>query len=98
GTVDREAARKSPGGNSLWNFLTSDYSRLTPDIGSMPLKPGDILLLCTDGVSDALPAEEIRQTLSSPASAESICNSLIAKARAVGTGDDVTAIVARFGS
>jgi serine/threonine protein phosphatase PrpC len=97
GTMDREAARKAPGGNSLWNFLTSDYSRLIPDIGSMPLEPGDIFLLCTDGISDALPAEEIQQHLSSPASAERICHSLITKARDVGAGDDVTAIVARFG-
>ena len=95
--VDPEAARKSPGGNSLWNFLTSDYSKLSPDIGSMALEPGDILLLCTDGVSDALSADEITRQLSSRASAESICNSLIAMARDVGAGDDVTAIVARFG-
>jgi len=97
GIVDPEAARKSQGGNSLWNFLTSDYSRLSPDIGSMPLEPGDIFLLCTDGVSDALSADDITRHLSSRASAESICNRLIAQARDVGAGDDVTAIVARFG-
>ena len=79
-------------------FRRSDYSRLSPDIGSMPLEPGDIVLLCTDGVSDALSADDIARHLSSRASAESICNRLTAKARDVGAGDDVTAIVARFGA
>ena len=98
GTMDREAARKAPGGNSLWNFLASDYSRRSPDLGSMPLEPGDLFLLCTDGVSDALTPEDLQRHLSIRASAESICNSVIDKAREDGGGDDLTAIVARFGA
>jgi protein phosphatase len=98
GTMDQEAARKSPGGNSLWKFLSSDYSRQRPDVGSIRLETGDVFLLCTDGVSDALPAEEIKKRLSSRASAENICQSLIAKARDGAGGDDRTAIVARFGA
>jgi serine/threonine protein phosphatase PrpC len=97
GTADPEAARMSPGGNFLWKFLTSGRSRRHPDISSMALEPGDIFLLCTDGVSDALPTEEIKNQLESRASAESICESLIAKAREGGRGDDLTTVVARFG-
>jgi protein phosphatase len=63
----------------------------------MRLEPGDIFLLCTDGISDALPAGDIQEYLASRASAESICKSLIAKARERGTGDDLTTVVARFG-
>jgi serine/threonine protein phosphatase PrpC len=92
-----DTARTSPGGNHLWNFLTSDHSELRPDVNSMPLDPGDILLLCTDGVSDALPAEEIKTHLSSRTSAEGICKGLIAAARERGGGDDLTVVVARFG-
>jgi PPM family protein phosphatase len=98
GTMDREAARKSPGGNCLWNYLTSDFARLRPDVGSMPLEPGDIFLLCTDGISDAVPAEKLKQLLSSRVSAENICKSLIAAAHEGGGGDDLTVIVARFGA
>jgi serine/threonine protein phosphatase PrpC len=97
GAVGRESARGSPGGNCLWNYLTSDDSRFFPDVGSIPLEPDDIFLLCTDGLSDALPAPEIKRHLSSPASAELICNRLLAAARVRGGGDDLTAIVARFG-
>jgi protein phosphatase len=97
GMIDRKAARCEPGGNRLWNYLTSDYSALRPDVGSMPLEPGDILLLCTDGLSDALSDEEIKHHLSLQTSAEEICKSLIAAARVMGGGDDLTAIVARFG-
>ena len=98
GTVDREAARTSRGGNSLWKYLASDYSRRRPDVGSMPLEPGDVFLLCTDGISDAVPDENLKRHLSNRASAESICRSLIADARDGGGGDDLTAIVARFGA
>jgi protein phosphatase len=97
GTVDPKIARGLPGGNQLWNYLTSDCPILRPDVGSILLEPGDTLLLCTDGLSDALPAQDIKEHLSSDASAEGICKSLSAAARVEGEGDDLTAIVARFG-
>lgn len=97
GRVDRKVARSLFGGNRLWNYLTSDASTLRPDVGSILLEPGDILLLCTDGLTDSLPAGEIQRLLSSRASAEGICKTLVAAARGKGGGDDLTAIVARFG-
>jgi len=97
GTVDREAARTSQGGNSLWKFLTSSAVAAPPDTGSMPLEPGDTLLLCTDGVSDALSEDQINRHLAIRGSAKSICTSLFADARRGAGGDDLTAIVARFG-
>jgi PPM family protein phosphatase len=97
GTRDPAAARKSPGGHSLWNCVSSGTSNMDPDVSSMLLEPGDLFLLCTDGVSDVLTAEEIRKHLASRAAAESICRSLVAMARAGVKGDDLTAVVARFG-
>ena len=70
---------------------------MDPDLSSMLLEPGDLLLLCTDGVSDVLRTEEIRKRLANRAPAESICRSLIARARTGAKGDDLTAVVARFG-
>lgn len=96
GSVDPTTARRRPGGNHLWNYLTSDYTTLRPDVGSMRLEPSDILLLCTDGLSDALPAEEIQRHLASKDSAEGLVNGLVAAARDRGDGDDLTAVVARF--
>jgi len=97
GTMDRDAARTLTGGNALWKCLTSETVTARPDIMSLPLEAGSILLLCTDGVSDALSEEEIKHHLSAQESAKSICMSLIARARPGGGGDDLTAIVARFG-
>ena len=90
-------ARASSDGNHLWNYLTSDYSELRPDVGAIPLEAGDILLLCTDGVSDSVPDHTLQRHLSRRASAENICEGLIAAAREGGRGDDLTAIVLRFG-
>lgn len=97
GRASPAGARTSPDGNHLWNYLTSDYSELRPDVGSIPLEAGDILLLSTDGVSDAVPDETLQRHLTRRASAENICEGLIAAAREGGEGDDLTAIVLRFG-
>lgn len=96
GTADPKTARSMPSGNRLWNFLTSNASTLHPDVSSMLLEPEDVVLLCTDGLSDAIPAEEIQQHLSSKASAEDIVNGLVAAARGRGDGDDLTVVVGRF--
>ncbi len=92
-----EVSRTTPRGNHLWNFLASDYSERRPDVESMPIEPGDTLLLCTDGISDALAPDEIQSQLSGPDSAEDICKSLLAAARHRARGDDLTVIVLRFG-
>jgi len=97
GVRDPAAARKSPGGHALWNCVNSGTSNMDPDLSSMLLEPGDLFLLCTDGVTDILPAEEIRKHLASRAPAERICRSLVARARRGAKGDDLTAVVARFG-
>jgi len=98
GYREPDAARMTAASNSLWNCISSHYSDMSPDYFALRLEPGDRFLLCTDGISDVLPASDIRRHLSGGASAESICSSLVAAARGGIKGDDLTAVVARFGS
>ena len=67
---------------------------LVPNVGVVDLTHGDVLLLCTDGLTKHVPDERIVQLLAS-GSAESIAQSLIDAALEGGGSDNVTVIVAK---
>lgn len=71
---------------------------LTPDVNAKPLIPrrGDKLLLCTDGVYNALTEEELCAALSAPAgaAAEAVKSGVAAKGYA--HQDNFTAVVLEF--
>jgi serine/threonine protein phosphatase PrpC len=62
-----------------------------PDVGSVELKVGDRVLLCTDGVSDVVSSEALRRTLAAASSAADAMQ-LLCEAVAAGC-DDRTLIV-----
>jgi serine/threonine protein phosphatase PrpC len=66
-----------------------------PDVHYLRLKPGDQLLLCTDGLSDSVREERIAQCLDESADAQTACDGLIKLALAAGGKDNVTAVLAR---
>ncbi len=57
--------------------------------------PGDVLLVCTDGVSDPLRSEAIAWELAASESAAEAAQHLIDAASAAGGWDNATAIVVR---
>jgi protein phosphatase len=68
------------------------------DLGRIedPLRPGDTLLLSTDGLHGLVADEEIGELASAP-DLDSVCGSLVAAARQRGGPDNITVVVARFG-
>jgi serine/threonine protein phosphatase PrpC len=66
---------------------------LSPAVRVLALEPGDVLLLCTDGLTKAVPEEEIASELDRPADPESRCRALVARALERGGRDNITAIV-----
>jgi serine/threonine protein phosphatase PrpC len=65
-----------------------DISRLDP-------KPGDIYLLCSDGLSGMVPDPKLGEILGKTTELESVVKDLIDSANAAGGVDNVTAILAR---
>jgi serine/threonine protein phosphatase PrpC len=61
-----------------------------PDVLNVSLSPGDVYLLCTDGVADQLSFEQIRDTLRTPSTA---VDRLLELTLAAGGSDNATAIV-----
>ncbi len=68
-----------------------------PELRVERVEPGDVLLLCSDGLSDPLDDEAIARGLSCK-TAEAACRELVAAAYAAGGTDNITAVVLRFGA
>jgi protein phosphatase len=66
---------------------------LSPAVRVLGLEPGDVLLLCTDGLTKAASEGEIAAVLDRPADPEARCRELVALALERGGGDNITAIV-----
>lgn len=60
------------------------------------LQDGDRLLLCSDGLTDMVTDDDIRDTLDSIANPQAACEALLARALTGGGRDNVTVLVARF--
>src|SRR6266567_520466 len=69
---------------------------LTPATGRIRLRQGDILLLCSDGLSGKLRTEDIQNILTSNPNLGTACSELIAEANNRGGEDNITVVLARF--
>jgi protein phosphatase len=69
---------------------------MTPAVGLVDLLPGDVLMLCTDGLTKHVPNERIAELLGAATDARSACKALVDAALADGGTDNVTVVVARM--
>jgi serine/threonine protein phosphatase PrpC len=93
GAWTEEQARAAPMSGALVSALGAD--ELTPVVGLVDLRPGDVLLLCTDGLTRHLSDQRIAAILESASDAQSACRALVDAALAEGGSDNVTVVVAR---
>lgn len=82
----------------LWNSLGASQDVPQPEIQKLTLVSGDLLLLCSDGITKHLSDAELARLLSGSASAEQKCAMLIERGTAGGGTDNLTAVVASFHS
>jgi protein phosphatase len=68
---------------------------MTPAVGVLDVEPGDVLLLCTDGLTKHLDEAEIAAVLDGASDAEARCRGLVERALADGGRDNVTVVVAQ---
>ena len=65
------------------------------DVLRLDITPGDLLLLCSDGLNSMITDEEILAVILG-AQPDSICNDLIDAANKAGGHDNITVITAQF--
>jgi serine/threonine protein phosphatase PrpC len=96
GTLAPEEAESHPQRNVITRALGAEPEVLV-DHGQVPLEPGDIILLCTDGLSAYVPEQEIRRVLVDSPTLEEAARALVEDANQAGGVDNVTVLLARVG-
>jgi PPM family protein phosphatase len=66
------------------------------EVHKLPLAPGDVALLCSDGLTEMVDATAIATILATEGEPERACHDLVERANALGGRDNVTTVVARF--
>ena len=66
------------------------------DIERFQLDDADVVLVCTNGVTDAVDEDSIAAVLSTNGSADEKCRTLVDLAAASGAEDDATAVIAQY--
>ena len=90
--ITREEARVHPRRNVITRAVGLDY-RVKSDVFHTQLCPGDILLLCSDGLSNVVEKEGISSVLAEHTEPESAAHALLELALAGGDPDNVTALL-----
>ncbi|MGY1603540.1 PP2C family protein-serine/threonine phosphatase [Geodermatophilus sp. SYSU D00815] len=95
GVLTEEQARRHPLRSVVLSVLhgrPDDPAAVV--LSALPAEPGDRLLLCTDGLSGAVPPEVLAAVLADEPSPDGAVRRLLEAALAAGTPDNVTAVVA----
>jgi serine/threonine protein phosphatase PrpC len=80
----------------LTNCLGGTSPEVRVETYPLRLADGDRLLLCTDGLTDMLSAEEIRGILAQHPDPQQACGALVDRALEHGGKDNVTVVLARY--
>lgn len=91
GTITEEEAEHHPQKNIITKALGVDY-RLEPEFTAAKLKREDRLLLCTDGLTNMVPVEEMEELLGQGTFYD-LPDRLIEAANAHGGSDNITALL-----
>ena len=87
----------SPGGSITAGLAILDTMRFVePDIVTQQLAPGDLVLVCSDGLNAMLDDQQIWQILLSAQHPQEACRRLIAAANQAGGEDNISAIVVQI--
>jgi serine/threonine protein phosphatase PrpC len=92
GLLSQEQARSHPLKNVVTRALGGESDVLV-DVREVQVQPGDIYLLCSDGLTGMLSDSEIRDRMASGRSLHEICRSLVNEANARGGLDNVTVVL-----
>lgn len=92
GRLTPSAARKHPYSHILTRALGADPSD-APDLQAGQLEAGDLLLLCSDGLTGMVTDRNLERIMQSPVSSEERIEEMIVLANKRGGRDNITAVI-----
>jgi protein phosphatase len=78
------------------NVLGSTEPGVLPEVHKVKIEPGDVMLLCSDGLTEMVSEEEIAQVLRTDTDVRRACERLVALANDKGGKDNVTVVLVRY--
>jgi len=96
GHLSAEEAATHQWRHVITNVVGGDSPGVTVEVNKMRLEVGDAVLLCSDGLTNMVPDEEIAGILQAEASAERACDRLLLRANEEGGTDNITVVLACF--
>jgi len=97
GQMTQEEAERFDGGHIILQALGSS-PKLDIAISTVSLHKDDVVLVCSDGLTNPLADEEIARILRESPTPDRACETLITRANEEGGPDNITCIVLRFGN
>ncbi|MBX3466590.1 MAG: serine/threonine-protein phosphatase [Planctomycetes bacterium] len=97
GGITKDQLRTHPNQNLLTRTLIARREDVVPDVTTGDLRPGDRLLLCSDGVLKVLDEGRVAESLSQGDDPQAIAEALVERADRLGLTDDATAVVVLVG-
>ena len=95
GFLTEEEARRHPERNVLLQALGVTDS-VEVGLSRVTLYPGDIVLLCSDGLHGLMSSDEVYGTIAKSSGLEDACQRLVGLANSRGGPDNITAVIAQF--
>ena len=96
GVLDPEGAERLPLRNVITRAVGSEQQS-DIDVWLVPLVPGQRLLLCSDGLTNAVPTGELEQLLVESPDPATACQGLLDRALGYGARDNVSVVVVDVG-
>lgn len=94
GQINEAEARRSPLRNVITRALGTQPS-VTPDIFPLQPKPGDLFLLCSDGLTRELSDVLLQSLLSLDLPPDELCERLVSAAKEAGGHDNITCVLVK---
>ena len=93
GRLDRNKGRNHPEKNIITKALGID-EEVEPDFFEVRLEPGDKILMCSDGLSNMIEDDEIKDIVDNSEDISKACSVLIDQANYYGVRDNISVIIA----
>ncbi|HMO01003.1 MAG TPA: Stp1/IreP family PP2C-type Ser/Thr phosphatase [Miltoncostaeaceae bacterium] len=94
GSITREEAETHPHRNVITRALGAEEA-VVADVVQVGLEDGDVVLLCSDGLSSYVPESAIAEVLAQAATLDAAAKGLVNLANGAGGADNVTVVLAR---
>jgi protein phosphatase len=97
GRMTRPEALRSPLRNVITRALGTQ-NKVTPDIFELEAEPGDLFMLCSDGLTRELSDPLIESLLGVDLPLDKLCSRLVTAANKAGGHDNITCLLVRAGA